>query len=290
MKKRRGLRLESISNSIFIITLLAFSGNYLSTAAPTLRADTAKFDRRSTKSLHGNVASYKPLQGGVKLSVTLPPTSLTLKTGAVFKKENIPKTPKVTDWYLIPPWFAGQWHRETISKLFPIEILGDIFRLHKTYMERADHTWGHQIDRLGGIWHHRVEPYAQMVENDGIISRKTVTLQEPVMVSDAKVIMHYKDITVQYKTNDNTIFRTYRHEQISEIEHLGNLMVEHIRAKNFDENGKVSSEDYTRTTYIQTKPFQPIDFDKNTKLNLKEDFKLYLKTHGFTDRIPMPNQ
>lgn len=256
-----------------------------SLSTPILKADQPKLDL-SNQPLKGNAKAYKPLEGGVSLSLTLPPIPTNLRKGAIFKTENLPKPPKVTDWWLVPAWFAGTWHRETITEVHYNDFIDTLFGLDKTYIERADHLWGHQVDRLGGIWHHRVEPYTQIVEDNDYTFVKTVTLQEPVFVSDSKVIVHYRDTTINYRKSDNKITHTFSHEQISEITKQGSLTAERVEGQNYDQDGTPIGSKRARTTYTLIKPFNPTNLDPKSKLDLQKDFALYLKVHAYTDRIP----
>jgi len=254
-------------------------------SVPVLKAAQAKLDL-SNQPLKENAKANKPLEGGISLSLTLPPIPANLRKGAIFKAENLPKPPKVTDWWLVPAWFAGTWHRETVTEVYMNEFIDNLFGWAKIRTQRADHIWGHQVDRLGGIWHHRVEPYTQIVDLDNYIGVKTVTLQEPVSVSDSKVIVRYKDATINYKKSNNKITYSFRHEQISEITKRGDLMTETIWHKNYDENGNPTDEGHAKSTYTLIKPFEAINSDQKTKLDLQKDFALYLKVHGYSDRIP----
>jgi hypothetical protein len=248
-----------------------------------LKACAATVDQRiHLKPLTGHTES-QALFGGVSLNRTLPPVAKNLQKGAVFEATNLPKKRETSgEWYKIPLWMAGKWHREKSSRFVPFFW----FTREDTYTDQMDHIWGEQMDRFGIIWHRRNEPFTEVSTMDNLDCSKTITLQKPVLVSDSKVIILYKDITVEYSKINHIVIKTYQHEQLSEFSKDGDILYEEVWDRLFDQDGNLTGSGHGRSYNTKVSAFEPMDFDKKTGVDLKKDFAIYLSNHKFSNRIP----
>jgi hypothetical protein len=172
---------------------------------------------------------------------------------------------------------AGKWRRETSTNILPSGKVA-------TYIDRMDHVWGQQCDRYGTIWHRRNEPFIEKGEQQFYDSTKEIKLQKPIFVSDSKVIILYKDITVIYNKLNHIINRTYQHEEIAECSKRGNDLYEEFWDRSFDQNGRSIQSGHGTTTNTKISSFKPINFDKKTGIDLNNDFSIYLINHKLADR------
>ena len=226
----------------------------------------------------GLPGAAEPLQGGVEHSEELAPVDSRLLPGQVFDQRNLPPQGTTTGWYLIPNWYAGLWHRETqVNKI----RFKNVERV-----SRRDSRRGFQMDELGGIWHYRNEPFTTQVDGGNIVDFKMMFVVEPVAISDRCVAIRAIDTTTSVSKQTNKIVSVKQFESffstvpVSETE-----LYTDASMKAFDSKGRsvgANNKGYFREYKIQ--PFVEINY-LNGK-DLKEDFKLYLRSHGLSDRVP----
>src|SRR5258708_7137942 len=82
----------------------------------------------------------------------IPPIEGNLRPGDIFDRGNLPvHTGRgVNDWYRIPNWLAGKWHKEEQTDYYRYNYLTNAIDT-TTHVQRAssDGTWGTQLDTRG---------------------------------------------------------------------------------------------------------------------------------------------
>jgi hypothetical protein len=224
--------------------------------------------------------SAETIDGGVNMSETLPPVQPTLRAGADFNAANLPAAGTTAGWYWIPPWSGGTWHREMMTYIGP-DGTG------QTQLSRVDHFWGQQADNRQEIWQHHNEPYSEREDLPKWTEWKTVVLQDPVRLTAGEMQMHFRATTVQVNKKNGKINKTYQQEEMQFLRPEGaGKMYEESWMKFFDEMGRPLGKQHGIAHLTLTQPFQPVQIDPKTGLNLHQDFLAFLAANGYQYLIP----
>jgi hypothetical protein len=220
------------------------------------------------------------IDGGVSLSEALPPVHPSLRAGATFDQANLPAMGTTGGWYWIPSWAAGTWHREVMTYIAPNGA-------YQTQLSRVNHYWGQQIDIRSEIWQHHNEPYGEREDLPKWTEWKTVVLREPVQLTAMQMQMHFRATTVQVDRKTGKIRRSYQQEemQILQPEPRG-TMYQESWIKFFDEMGKPEGREHGVAHLTLIQPFQPVAVDPKTGVDLRQDFKIFLASHGYQYLVP----
>ncbi|HEY9776593.1 MAG TPA: hypothetical protein V6C81_22715 [Planktothrix sp.] len=230
-------------------------------------------------------AKHLLLQGGIEHSSLLPSLPSNLITGATLDEKLLNAPPSLEDWYWIPEWLAGDWHRdeETVVSSHNYETGEDNNTPHTmAASERAE--FGVQRDKLGGIWHTRLAT-AGVADCGSYLSVALMQSQEAQTVSKSNVVI--KDQFTELHVNPDTkvIVWSAQAESITKYERQdGGTIKATTSIKFFDEQGQPTIEQLNESVIKQTKPFAATDTYKGR--DLKELFKQFLISHNETDRIP----
>ncbi len=225
-------------------------------------------------------AGAEPLQGGVSLSETLPAVEPALRAGSTFNEANLPAMGTTQGWYWIPTWAAGIWHREVMTYLGP-DGTG------QTQLSRVNHFWGDQVDNQGGIWHHHNEPYGEREDLPQWTEWKTVLVREPVLITAQQMQMHFRATTIQVERATGKIHESYQQEEMQYLRPEGpGAMYQESWIKFFDQMGKPKGMEHGVAHLALIQPFQPVPYDRKTALDLRQDFQLYLASHGYQYLVP----
>ena len=224
----------------------------------------------------------EPLQGKVEASTELPAIPPELRAGRAFKDENLPAMGTSQGWYWIPSWFAGTWHREVQTNFTPIGP--------KTELSRSldEHQTGEQVDRNGGIWVHFSLPKKDTVEDEQTIEYQIITYSEPILTNETQIVGRYRALTIQVSKRNGKIVRVSQKEQFDTKRSEGQGAVfQDAWLTVYNERGIQLGSQQVQTHYYQIRPFKPIDIDPETGLDLRQDFKAYLMSHGLANLVPV---
>ncbi len=201
-----------------------------------------------------------------------------LRAGVVFNETSLPATGTAGIWYLIPAWLPGLWHRE-------VETATDPPQQRRSITARIDEPWGFQTDRQGGCWNYHYEPYSERQDGGNFISYKTVLQKQVLQVAPSVFVIRYRAICTTVSKPDNVIRQVYQQEEIQKITSVEPGLTRHNSSVRwFDANGRPTGgiESYSFMNLIR--PYQRVDFAGG--VNLRQDFKAYLASHGLQNLIP----
>jgi hypothetical protein len=187
-------------------------------------------------------ANCTTLIGEVEHSERLEPIENSLSPGQILDMRNVQQTAGdgKNNWYLVPNWLAGTWHKEQQT---------DYFRYwYKTGQEdiethnvpaRSDGTWGTQRDEKGNIWQYDPAPFTTSVDSGSDIIIQVVRLSEPVECTAKRFVRRSVDTQIRVDKLSNVIKSVESGEQISSYTpEVANLVKRTTSAKVFDQQGQ----------------------------------------------------
>jgi len=221
------------------------------------------------------------LEGQVGMDNKLDPLPHNLHKGTKFDPKNLPAKGTTQNWICIPNWMAGTFHRETqtcFEKHGPTTILS---------RSLDDRQTGQQLDIRRQIWHHYTLPDIRTIEMPNYIEWQIITYLQPISTSQDKAVSLQRAITLDVDKKKQKIIEAEISEQMhySTPSPSGKILVDaYIRT--FDQNGKKKNSQHSQTEYFPVRPFTPINFDPQSGLDLKQDFKHYLNANQLGFLIP----
>jgi hypothetical protein len=225
-------------------------------------------------------AGADTIQGGIEQSVSLPPVEAGLMQGNHFDQASLPPLHTNKEWYEIPRWYAGYWHRET--QYTNRESVGPV-----SHLSRTNTFHGQQMDKAGHIWEAHDEPILSSIDAGNLIDYKLSRISEPVTINKQHVIMHRVDTDFQVDKQTGTIIRTYQMEQFTDtVCTTQGVLTTTVKAKRFDQVGKatVTSPETGGYSNELVAPFRPIYATQQR--NYFVDFCQFLKDSGRPELMP----
>ncbi|HEY9867993.1 MAG TPA: hypothetical protein V6D08_02195 [Candidatus Obscuribacterales bacterium] len=259
--------MNAIANFVFALSLMVL-------LSPIARAQDAP------------PAGRPVLRGSVSHSDTLAPVDPYLREGAVFDAGRLPKPKSGNVWYRIPGWSAGHWKTETSTCYYARDLrTGLADRQPTELVARAEEDVGFQSDRLGDIWEYQHGSYIQRVDAGDHLVVQMVHLQEPLSVSEDKVVLRFQSINVSVDQFTRRIMATKQVESIQTYTPYG---VDTLRCvssiKAFDSNGKPNWLQRNVSYKRRTASYKPWNSYKGR--DLRKLFRDYLVAQGLEHLVP----
>jgi hypothetical protein len=226
------------------------------------------------------------LRGSVSHSDTLAPVDPYLREGAVFDAGRLPKLEAGNVWYRIPEWWAGHWRTESSTCYYARDLRTGFGHRQATEMvARAEEDTGFQSDRMGDIWEYQHGPYVQHVDAGDHLVVQIVHLQEPVSVSDDRVVLRFQSINVSVDTLTRRIKATDQIESIQTYTPHGANTVRCVSSiKAFDSGGKAYWLQRNVSYKKRTAPYKPWNLYRGR--DLRKLFRDYLIAQGREHLVP----
>ncbi len=224
------------------------------------------------------IADAQVLKGGVEFSRKLPPVKKSLRVGTTFDEKNLPESSTASEWYRIPGWLAGVWHRsEQVTNL----SLGRT--VHTT--DEVDEHFGYQKDRKGDIWNYHNEPYVERHETDTTIEIKLVTLRKLLQSKDNQAVFFYQCTSMTVSKESHKIISEYQQEEYDTFHKVDQSSIKcDCKARIFSAQGVAEQILEGHYSANLKSPFAAVDQlgDKD----LRKDFNNFLTVQGLSDIVP----
>ncbi|HEY9777091.1 MAG TPA: hypothetical protein V6C81_25220 [Planktothrix sp.] len=159
------------------------------------------------------------LKGGVEHSDRVDPVPDDLAPGQVFDRRNLPMNPDpahTNQWYKIPDWLAGTWHKESQTDFYRFD-----YSTHQTDVStrvqeaRSNGVWGTQKDDQGQVWQFDPGPYVTTVDAGTQTVVEYVKSNEPVECSDRQFVSRSFDTQIRIEKATNEIKSVQSGEHIN---------------------------------------------------------------------------
>lgn len=218
------------------------------------------------------------MPAGIRFDDSVEPAGPEFKLHKLFSSINLPVEDKEDTWYQIPRWRAGSFHRE---KQIDHTLSGDIESI-----SRADHVYGMQVDRNGGIWHHMSWPRITRISLDGYSQYKIINRYEPVTMSDNEYCVKICSTNIDVDDKTGKVIRVGKQEEFDRYFPAGNGIARgNCLIQGFSQHGRPNTTiERCSVEEELTKPFAVVNTFRGK--NLKESFCNYLQSHDKATLIP----
>ncbi|MBX9720789.1 MAG: hypothetical protein K2X81_05305 [Candidatus Obscuribacterales bacterium] len=219
-----------------------------------------------------------PMSAGIRFSESVNPVSAELKVHKLFSSVTLPVEGKDDNWYQIPKWRAGLYHRE---KQVDHSKFGDIESVSK-----VDHLYGMQVDKNGGIWHHDSWPRITKISLDGYSQYKIINRYEPITLSSKEYCVKVSSTNIDVDDKTGKITRVAKQEEFDRYFPAGNGVARgDCLIKGFSARGGTNTE--IETCSVEESLVKPFSVLNNFRgKDLHESFVNFLKAHGHTELLP----
>jgi hypothetical protein len=298
-KKEKQLRSQLLFSLPITLGILITVENSNLARAQSLSSEDAKADIASpnidinpapsqSQPINAEQGNRPLLQGGVQHSEELPGLDESLKPGMVYKEDALlnPAAPENNDWFLIPPWFAGERHTDDVLVVYRYDFQTDTSSSPMLrQLERQNSISGFQRDSKGNIWDYKHVPTIQHVESfpcDAVLYVKSIT---PLRVSPEQIVLRYEEVCITLEKRRNKILQVQQQEQINTVTspQPGLLRID-VSVKNFGWDGKPLRLEQSLIFAKIIKPFEQIDLFEGK--DLRPLFKDYLVSHHLENLVP----
>lgn len=239
--------------------------------------------------LSGASAHASALHVKVEHHDAVAPVESSLEPGQIFDKNNLPKTVSdqtLNDWYEIPTWLAGKWHKESQTDYYRYDYLSKTTdNARHTREARSDGTWGTQKGLGGRIWQYDAVPYSQTVDSPGETIVQIVRLSESLECSEERFVKRSIDTQLRVDKVTGKIKTVETGEEITIFSPESDTMIKReTSSKVFDHTGKPVMLGLSLSFETKIGPFEPQDFYRGQ--DTRKLFLEYVKTTGILGVFP----
>ena len=134
-----------------------------------------------------------------------------------------------------------------------------------------------------GSWSHFSLPKKSTVEMEQIIEYQIATYSEPILTNETQVVRRVRFMAIDVSKRNRKIVKVFQKEQFDTGHPEGQGAVfQDSWLTVYNERGTQLSSQRIQAHLYQIRPFKPIDIDPETGLDLRQDFKAYLMSHGIS--------
>lgn len=229
-------------------------------------------------------APARMLQVEIEHSESLAPLDQSLTPGEVFDPDKLPNAASegANNWYQIPTWLAGTWHKDTQTDYYRFNYKTNLVdTTSRTETAKSDGTWGTQIDAKGTIWQYDPAPFNATVDGGDQFIVQLVRSSEPVEVSDKRFVRRSVDTQIRVAKANGEIQMVESGEQITTYTPEGDDQIKReTSAKVFDTSGRAVLLGKSFAYEKRISPFVPQNTYKGKDMKLL--FQQFLQKQNST--------
>jgi hypothetical protein len=211
------------------------------------------------------------------------PVESGLEAGEIFDSKKLPEDftdHTISDWYEIPNWLAGKWHKETQTDYYRYNYLTKVTdNTRYTRQASSDGIWGIQSDLSGHFWQFAAAPFSQYVDTETETIVQIVRLSESLECTGDRFVKRSVDTQLRVNKTTGKITSVETGEEISVFSPESDTMIKReTSSKVFDQTGKPVLLGLSLSFESKIGPFEAQNFYRGQ--NTRKLFLEYCKNTG----------
>jgi hypothetical protein len=223
---------------------------------------------------------------------TVAPVESSLQPGDIFDKKNLPSRVSdqtLNDWYEIPSWLAGKWHKEAQTDYYRYDYLNKTTDdTRYTREARSDGTWGTQQGLAGHIWQYDAVPYCQTVDGANETIYQIVRVSESLECSEERFVKRSIDTQLRVDKSSGRIKTVETGEEITIFTPESDTMLKRkTSSKVFDHMGQPIILGMSLSFETKLGPFERQDYYRGQ--DTRTLFLEFMKNSGILGGLDSKN-
>jgi hypothetical protein len=229
------------------------------------------------------------LTGEIEHSDQIAPIESNLRPGDIFNRNNLPAKAgaSLNDWYRIPTWLGGTWHKEVQTDYYRYNYLTSSTDT-STHVQKAssDGRWGTLKDPQGNLWQFDPAPYSDIVDAGEETVVQIVRVSEPLESSADRFVKRSIDTQLRVDKVTGKIKSVESGEQITVFTPQSDVLIKReTSSKVFDHTGKAILRGKSFAYENRLGPFEPQNYYRGQ--DMRQLFQQFLKQSGITAFLPI---
>lgn len=266
------------ATGVLSLLTLSFLGSYCHAVAEPLKGSVKHEAIAPTTDGFSLETGSLALPAGIEFSKSVDPVGPQLRLHKLFSSISLPSEDKEDIWYKIPSWRAGLFARETQTDH---TIFGDF-----TSVSKAEHVYGMQVDKRGGIWHHMSWPHITKITLDGHTEYKIINRYEPISLSSTEFCVKLSSTDIDVDDKTGKIIGLAKQEEFDRYfpgpngTAIGDCLLQGYSMY----GGPNTTLEKTSVEESTIQPFKVINTLGGK--NLRESFRNFLQSHDMAELLP----
>ena len=272
---------------------VALSGDLIKNLDNTSHVDITKDIPKNCESFddllkNNKMPSNELLQNGIIHSDRLSTIQMNTNTKDIFDEEKVlNQLPKSRNWFQIPNWLAGDWHRDWELILNSTDRFDT--SINRKFLSETEVSYGTQFDKNNDVWELKSLPsFGEINANNysQYMTKAIITKEEYGDYKNPNYTVKANAITFEINKFTRQIIDIKQYEEIGIMNLIKPGIIRTISSvKWFSKDGMPLYQDQRVEFIFLTKIFSPINKDNNGD-DLKADFIRYLKNHNLNNLVP----
>jgi hypothetical protein len=184
------------------------------------------------------------------------------------------------EWFMIPKWMAGAWRKQGDLTVSYRDLRTNRFTSMSAWTENEmTITWGHQVDRLGNVWHADILPVEKDGWSKGKLARFMMTSLSCEHTSPQQLVTRAKYVVTESYNGSAQVADMFQQESLNDYTMMADGELENMSSNRiFSAQGQPLREGALVSRLQKISPFAPVRVQNN--IDLAQSLNTYLSTHG----------
>ncbi len=192
------------------------------------------------------------------------------------------------EWFMIPKWMAGAWRKQGDLTVSYRDLRTNRFTSMSAWTENEmTITWGHQVDRMGNIWHADILPLEKDGWTKGKLARFLMTSLKCERTDPQQLVTRARYIVTETYNGTSAVADMFQQESLNDYTIQPDGQMENMSSNRiYTSQGQPLREGALVTKLQRVGNFTPQPVQNN--IDLARSLNIYLNSHGLQHLAPQP--
>lgn len=194
------------------------------------------------------------------------------------------------EWFMIPKFMAGAWQKQGDLTVSYRDLRTGRFTSMSAWTENVMKiTWGHQVDRMGNVWHADILPLEKDGWSKGKLARFLMTNLSCEHTSPQQLVTRARYVVTETYGGTAQVADTFQQESLNDYTLMSDGELENTSSNRiFSAQGQPLREGALLSKLVKVGQFQPVPYQNN--IDLAQSLNTYLNSHGLQHLAVPPAQ
>lgn len=184
------------------------------------------------------------------------------------------------EWFMIPKWMAGAWQKQGDLTVSYRDLRTGRFTSMSAWTPNImKTTWGHQVDRMGNVWHADILPLEKDGWSKGKLARFMMTNLNCEHTDQRQLVTRARYVVTETYGATAQVADLFQQESLNDYTLMGDGELENMSSNRiYSSQGQPLREGALVSKLQKVGQFEPVRYQNS--IDLAQSLNTYLNTHG----------